>query len=322
MTLTRSRQRSFTNPHPWRGPSYSLSLTSAALSLAGVASAMQTQTPHELPPSLIFVTAGIDHDLGTDLDDAGDVSVTRTRATIGFHRRLDERWVLRGQIGAEHANYGWSSDALFLGSNDPWSEIWKVGAGLQLIRKLDDHWNLEGSVTAVSTAEPDAELDESIDYRLRFSASWRRDENLTLGLDLTASTHLEDSTLVLPFPTVDWRFDEKWRLVSDIGDVIKGPSVGVHRTLSDELDLGLVAVGVYNDARLDDGPVPDGVLRETRVAAGIEANWKPRLGIKVSILGGYDVWGELQVDDADGDEIEKTRLDPAPLLGLSVQFAF
>ncbi len=303
-----------------RVQSGTLLITSAALSFASVASAMQT--PHELPPSLIFVTAGVQHDLGTDLDEAGDVSVTRTRATIGFHRRLDESWVLRGQIGAEHAHYGWSSGALFLDTNDPWSEIWKVGAGLQVIRKLDDHWNIEGSVTAVSTAEPDADLEESLDYRLRFAAAWRRDEDLTLGLQLTASTHLEDSTLVLPFPTVDWRFAEKWRLVTDIGDVIEGPSVGVQRTLSDKFDLGVLAVGVYNDARLDDGPVPDGVLRETRIAAGIEANWKPRLGIEVSLLCGYDVWGELQVDDADGDEIETTRLDPAPLLGLSVQFAF
>lgn len=305
-----------------RASSRIFSFTSAVVGLAGFASAMQVQTAFDIPPSLVFVTAGARHDLGTDLDDAGDVSVTRTRGTIGFHRRLDDKWILRGQVGAEHANYDWSSDALFLGSDDPWSEIWKVGAGLQVIRKLDEHWTVEGSVTATSTAEPDADLEESLDYRLRFAAAWRRDENLTLGLQLTASTHLEDSTLVLPFPTVDWAFAEKWRLVSDIGDVIEGPSVGVHRTLSDQLDLGVLAVGVYNDARLDDGPVPDGILRETRIAAGIEANWKPHLGIEVSFLAGYEVWGEMQVDDEDGDEIDTTKLDPAPVFGLSVQFAF
>lgn len=316
MTLPSARSPYLAAPHRCRSPW----LTGAALSIAGVASA--AQTPHELPPSLVFVSAGAQHDLGTDLDEAGDVSVTRTRATIGFHRRLDEDWVLRGQFGAEHANYGWSSDALFLGTNEPWSEIWKVGAGVQVIRKLDDHWNVQSSVTAISTAEPGAEIEDSIDYRLRIAAAWRRDEDLTLGLELTASTHLEDSTLVLPFPTVDWRFAEKWRLVSDIGDVIEGPSVGVHRTFSDAFDLGLVAVGVYSDARLDDGPAPGGVLRETRIAAGIEANWKPHLGIEVSVLCGYDVWGELVIDDADGAEIERTSLDPAPWLGLSVQIAF
>jgi len=297
-----------------------LSFPSAAFCMAGLASA--AQTPFDIPPSLVFVTAGARHDLGTDLEESGDVSVTRTRATIGFHRRLDDDWVLRGQVGAEHANYDWSSDALFLGTNDPWSEIWKVGAGVQLIRKIDEHWSVEGSFTAASTAETDADLEESIDYRLRFAGAWRRDEDLTLGLQITAATHLEDSTLVLPFPTVDWRFAERWRLVSDIGDVIEGPSVGVHRTFSDQFDLGVLAVGVYNDARLDDGPVPDGVLRETRIAAGIEANWKPRLGIEVSFLAGYEVWGEMQVDDADGDEIETTSVDPAPLFGLSVQIAF
>lgn len=292
----------------------------AVLGIAGVAPAMQS--PFELPPNLIFVTGGVLHDFGTDLDEAGDVSVTRARATIGFHRRLDDDWILRGQIGAEHANYDWSSDALFLGTNDPWSEIWKLGAGVQLIRKIDEQWEVEGSLTAVSAAENGADFDDSLDYRLRFAGVWRRDENLTLGLELTASTHLEDSLLVLPFPRVEWRFAEDWRLVSDIGDVIEGPSAGVHRKLSEQFELGVVAVGVYNDARLADGPAPDGVLRETRVAAGIELSWTPRLGIEVSLLCGYDVWGELQVDDADGDEIETTDLAPAPWGGLAVRVAF
>jgi len=297
-----------------------LILAPACLILAPVAAA--SQQPHDLPPSLVLISAGVQHDLGTGIDGAGDVAVTRTRATIGFHRKLDDRWVLRGQVGAEHAHYDWSSDALFLGTNDPWSEIWKVGAGLQVIRKLDEKWIAHISATALSTAEPGAEIDDSLDYRLRVGAAWRQDDNLTLGLDVTASTHLEDSTLVLPFPVVDWRFAPQWRLVSDIGDVIEGPSVGVHRTFSESFDLGLVAVGVYNDARLDDGRVPDGVLRETRIAAGLEATWKPHLGIQVSLLAGYDVWGEMQVDDADGDEVQRTDLDPAPLFGLSVQVAF
>ncbi len=295
-------------------------LTSTLFGIAGVAPAMQS--PHDLPPSLIFVRGGVQTDFGTDLDEVGDVSVTRTRATLGFHRRIDDEWVLRGQIGAEHAHYAWSSDAQFLGSNDPWSEIWKVGAGVQLIRKLDEHWDVEGSFTAVSSAEPDADFGDSLAYRLRFAGVWRRDENLTLGLELTAATHLEDSLLVLPFPRVEWRFAQDWRLVSDIGDVIEGPSVGVHRELSEQFELGLVAIGVYDDARLADGPVRDGVLRETRIAAGIEARWKPRLGIGLSLLAGYDVWGELQVDDADGHEIETTGLDPAPWLGLAVNVAF
>ncbi len=295
-------------------------LASALLGIAGIAPAMQS--PHELPPSLIFVTGGVLQDFGTDLDEAGDLSVTRTRATIGFHRRLDDDWVLRGQVGAEHAHYDWSSDAQFLGTNDPWSEIWKFGAGVQLIRRIDEHWDIEGSLTAVSTAEPEADFGDSLDYRLRFAGIWRRDENLMLGLELTAATHLEDSILVLPFPRVEWRFAPDWRLVSDIGDVIEGPSVGVHRKLSEEFELGVVAMSVYSDARLADGPAPDGVLRETRVAAGIEASWTPRLGIEVSLLFGYDVWGELEVDDADGDEIETTDLAPAPWLGLGVQVAF
>jgi hypothetical protein len=295
-------------------------LVATCLPLAPAASA--GEQPHDLPPGLVLIDASVQHDLGNGIDGEGDVSVTRTRATIGFHRKLDESWVLRGQVGAEHAHYGWSSDASFLGTNAPWSEIWKVGAGLQVIRKLDDRWTVQTSVTAVSSAERGAEIDESLDYRLRVGAAWRRDEDLTLGLDLTASTHLEDSTLVLPFPVVDWRFAPAWRLVSDIGDVIQGPSVGVHRTFSEGFDLGLVAAGIYSDARLDDDRVADGVLRETRISTGLEATWKPRLGIEVSLLAGFDVWGELQVDDADGDEIEQTDLDPAPLFGLSVQVAF
>jgi hypothetical protein len=300
--------------------SRSARIAAACLPLAPAAIA--GQLPHDLPPSLVLIDAGVQHDLGAGIDGEGDVALTRTRATIGFHRKLDDDWVLRGQVGGEHAHYDWSSDALFLGTSDPWSEIWKVGAGLQVIRRLDEAWIGHVSATAVSAAEPGAEIDDSLDYRLRVGAAWRQDENLTLGLDVTASTHLEDSTLVLPFPVVDWRFAPEWRLVSDIGDVIVGPSVGVHRTFSEGFDLGLVATGVYNDARLDDGRVPDGVLRETRIAAGLEATWRPRPGIEVSLLAGYDVWGEMQVDDADGDEVERTDLDPAPLFGLSVQVAF
>jgi hypothetical protein len=102
------------------------SIRIAAACLPFASAAFAGELPHDLPPSLVLIDAGVTHDLGAGIDGQGDVAVTRTRATIGFHRKLSDDWVLRGQVGGEHAHYDWSSDALFLGASDPWSEIWKV----------------------------------------------------------------------------------------------------------------------------------------------------------------------------------------------------
>lgn len=277
----------------------------------------------DTPKDVRQVSLGWREELAADIEGEGDVAVTRSRAAFGFHHEIDERWVLRGQIGGEHSRFDWSSDSSFLGSSRPWSEIARTGVVAQVIRELDDHWSVVASATLGAAFEPDAELDDSLTVKGYVGGAWKRDDELTLGLNVTVSSRLEDSVRILPFPVVDWRFCDKWRLVSDIGDVVEGPSMSLRRTFSEQFDLGATVFGILNDARLNDtGAAPNGVLRETRVAAGLEALWKPHRAVHISALAGFTVWGDFEVDDERGDAIDTTDLESAPVLGLSAKLYF
>jgi ligand-binding SRPBCC domain-containing protein len=290
---------------------------------ANIAAAQEAEEEDEMPADLRQVSLGWYEEFASGIDGPGDVAVTRARAAIGFHHKIDELWVVRGQVGAENSRYDWSSDSAFLGSNRPWSEVWKTGAVVQVMRELNEKWTVLSSVTVQSSLEPDAEFDESLAVKVRAGFTWKRDEHLTLGLDLTASSQLEDSVRVLPFPIVEWNFADKWSLESDIGDVVDGPSVSLRRAFSEQFELGATAFGYLNDTRLNDtGVAPGGVLRETRVAAGLEALWKPHIAVRISAFAGYNVWGEFQVDDANGDELDTTDLENAPVLALTAKLYF
>jgi hypothetical protein len=81
--------------------------------------------------------------------------------------------------------------------------------------------------------------------------------------------------------------------------------------------------GLLNESRLNDsGVAPDGVLRETRVAVGLEALWKPHRAVQISAIAGFTAWGKFEVDDADGHELDTTDLDAAPVLALSAKLWF
>ncbi|MDZ4771727.1 MAG: DUF6268 family outer membrane beta-barrel protein [Planctomycetota bacterium] len=277
----------------------------------------------DLPRDVRQFSAGWRNELPSDIDGPGDVGVMRARAAIGFHHEIDEHWILRGQIGAENSRYDWSRESAFLGSNRPWGEIWKSGVALQLLYDIDEQWGLVTSATFASGAETDADFEDSLAVKGYVGFTWKRDDRLTLGLDMSVSSQIEDSVRILPFPVIDWRFDDDWRFVTDIGDVVEGPSAALRRTCSENFELGLIAFSTLNDARLNDtGAAPNGVLRETRLGVGLEGVWKPHRAVQISALAGFDVWGEFEVADSNGDEIDTTDLEPAPVFGISARLYF
>ncbi len=297
-----------------------LSLSSLIVFASASVSSVWAQ---EVPRDIRQCSAGWRAELPSGIDGAGEVGVTRARAAIGFHHEIDEHWIVRGQVGAENARYEWSRDSAFLGGNRSWSEVWKSGVALQVLYEIDDQWALVTSATLASGAEADADFEGSLAVKGYVGFTWKRDDKLTLGLDITVSSQLEDSISVLAFPVVDWRFDDDWRFLTDIGDVVEGPSAALRRTCSENFEAGLTVFGTLTDARLNEtGAAPNGVLRETRVGAGVECLWKPHRAVQVGALAGFDLWGEFEVTDSDGDEIDSTDLETAPVFGLSARLYF
>jgi len=123
-----------------------------------------------------------------------------------------------------------------------------------------------------------------------------------------------------------WRVAENVRVSSrDAGRVFAGGGggIGVVYESSEALNLIVGAGFSGRDYRLDeDGPIPDGVLRDDRVFAGVGIEWTPSSNVTALVGVGAVVWSNLETLDSGGSEIGDEDGDPAPVISARVRILF
>jgi hypothetical protein len=88
-----------------------------------------------------------------------------------------------------------------------------------------------------------------------------------------------------------------------------------------EIGLGLL----YNQRRFrldDSGPAPHGVGEDNNLSLRLRLGWDITPQISLALLGGVALGGEVQLDDRNGNRINKQDYDPAPYIGLRLVGGF
>jgi len=303
-----------------------IQVASALAVVVGACSPALAQESDERSASLTLEPFGA-YFFETDLDGAGEYSVGRLGAELSYDIPVWDRSSIGLGVRVERSEYDFSGATGLAGGGDPMGGGTIYSFSAQLTHPLNDEFVFFGGVGVDWAGEDGADFGESALLGGVAAVSWRASEDLTLSFGVTASDRFEDDVRVLPFVGVEWRFADNMRLSSiEAARVLsggQGGGLGVVYESSEELNFvaGLAFSG--REFRLDEtGPLPDGVLRDDRVIAGVGVSWDPGENVSAELGVGAAVWSNIETLDSAGATVGDEDGDPAPFVAARVRILF
>jgi hypothetical protein len=271
----------------------------------------------------LFTRGGYVHQLDTDIDNGGSFSVNRFFIQGGPTYAFEEVTSISLAVGYGFDGYDFSGDT-GLGGRKPWEDIHSLRFSIPLRWKIDEQWTGFVSPTLRFTGEKGADFGDSATGGGFVGFSYRFSDRLTIGPGVGVLTQLEDSTRVIPILIINWKITEALSL---------NTGRGIGATLGPGLTLNWRPTGTWSffvggryerlRFRLDEsGTVSNGIGddRSFPLFGGVEYSFTPL--VRVSILGGVEVGGELRLEDENGRTIIKENHDPAGILGIAFSARF
>jgi hypothetical protein len=252
-------------------------------------------------------------------DSGGEVTVTRAGAAIGASIPAGERGEVQAGFDYEFSSYDFSSDNGFVtGVREPWTDVHRGEVTVRYSRQetLQLAWFAGGSLG--SAGEDGAEFSETLFGSAFGGVRYALSRELVVGVGIAVRTEIEDNPLVVPLPMLHWQISEQWRLSSG-----GRPGLTLSYSPSERLTFSVSGAYEFRDFRLDeDGPIPGGVGRETRVPLVFGVSYAPTRQISFEAGIGYAFAQEYEVLDSEGDRVSREDVDPAALLQLRVAYRF
>jgi hypothetical protein len=271
----------------------------------------------------VFSTGG-EYQFDAGIDRAGDFSVIRASAGLGFSVPVADRLSVAIGTSFGYATYDFDSAAVF-GGGTPWEDIFTGQVSAIANYALDDTWSLFGGGLFGMAGEDGADFGDSTSGGGMIGAGYRHSDRLTFRVGVSVMSQIEDDAVVMPVLLMDWKIDERWRLRLGSLDTASGDLIGggLSYAISERLSVGGRLGWVRSRFRLDDsGYAPDGVGQDDRFKGTVVLNWRITDNVDVSVHGGVVFGGELRVENESGDRLFKEDYDPAALVGARLAWRF
>ncbi|MGH8620264.1 MAG: DUF6268 family outer membrane beta-barrel protein [Burkholderiales bacterium] len=256
------------------------------------------------------------------LDGGGDYSAGTLSVRAGVSRDLAGGHRAGVTLNYEVTDYSFSSPASF-GGAAPWGTVQRYGIATPLIYSVNNDWSVGFSPSADWLRENGADSGDSLSWGAIVSANRRFADGNRIGFGLGVYDRIE-KTLVFPLLLVDWRFNDRWRLVNPLPAGPTGPAgLELDYRFDRDWTLGLGAAWRSVRFRLSDtGPTPGGVGGERGAPVFLRATRSFGDGVALHLYGGVVLAGQLRVEDGSGNILRKVDFDPAPLVGATLSARF
>lgn len=263
------------------------------------------------------------HRFEADFDDGGKLEVDRFFASLGGMRHFSDRWRIGVEIGYGSDDYAFSGDSGF-GALDPWNEIRELRIGLPIRYFANADWTVFAIPSLRFQSESGASLSDGKNGGLLAAAIYRFNENFSIGPGLGVFSEIEDDTSVFPILLLDWRITDRLSLETGGGFAAsRGPGLQLSWKSSPHWRFAFGGRYESNRFRLDDkGPARGGVGQDTAVPLFALAEYSWSQQVKLSVIGGAEVGGNLRLEDRDGIRVSDDDLDTAPFLGVTFRGRF
>lgn len=263
----------------------------------------------------------------TDLDGAGDYSVGRAAVGLAYSVPAWDRSTLRFGLDVERSEYDFSGATGLAPGGDPLGGATAYSFDARLIHPLDGTWTIVGGTGVVFAGEDGAGFSDTAMVNGFGAVAWKASDDLTLTLGVRVQDRLEDDVRVLPVLGVEWEIDDTLSVSSSRAARVLGGAggggVGLVYASGSGPELVIGAGFSSREFRLDEsGPVPDGVLRDDRVVAGIGLAWDPSEAVSASVGVGLAVWSDIETLGSNGATVGDEDGDPAAYITARVRVLF
>ena len=252
----------------------------------------------------------------TDISRGGKFSVDRAYMEPGLAFTINPKMNLGLSLGYGYDGYDFAETTGFGGLN-PWSDIHTLSLSGRLRWAIDDRWTLFAVPTLRSSVENGADLGDGFQGGGLTGLSYRFSDSLSIGPGIGVMTKIEADPNVFPLLLINWKITDTLSLRTGQGlGATRRPGLSLAWKFARgwEFTFG----GRYETFRflLDkDGAVPNGIGEERSIPiyGGLSYAFSPQ--VKLSLLGGINVNGELRAESEDGKQFIKQDYDNTSFLG-------
>lgn len=301
---------------PWLAVIGMLSMPLATLA-ADIDFAMVEPQEHR---TMFRISGGYEHRFETDLDDGGEFEMDSFRVALGTETDLTENLTWDNYLPYDFNSYDFSPKGAYT-----WEDIHTFGLISLLKYSLDRQKHVYAGGVFRLAAEDGADFGDAVGGGGIAGFLYVHSPRLIYGFGLGVLSQLEDDTVVMPFPTLDWRFGEGWKLAAGFSELAASFGLGLElsRQLGEAWNLAGGVLLQGHRFRLDDkGPNPDGVGEVSSVPLYAQLTWSPRPAVQIEAVAGGAMAGEMRVEDKRGRKIGDDDYDPSLMLGLRMLLRF
>ncbi|MEM0983116.1 MAG: hypothetical protein AAGI17_04095 [Planctomycetota bacterium] len=273
------------------------------------------------PPITVLTGASLQFTGDAGLDDTGgSVQVSRVGAEIGFSHRLTDDSDFIFQVVPEFSFYDFEDAEGILpfapSEDEPFDDVYSLT--LRPVYRVNRFkgWSYLVGATLVSAGETSADFEDTLYIGGFGGASYWISDTLRIGFVITGRTLLEEGVQIIAFPTIEWRPNERFSLITGQGGLQAGYHFGNFK-LAAEFGFENREYGLDRD-----GPLPGGSYNEFRFPAGVSLTYAPTQQFVISGRVGAMLLQSIEFNDAGGGEVADQDLESTIFGGLSIQIRF
>lgn len=275
-------------------------------------------------PWVWSIAGGAVHQFSTDFSDAdGDVSITRTFLEGGLGYAWDRNTSLSLSLGVGSSDYDFSSGALIEGRK-PWGRIEEYRLSVPIRFSPMEKMRAIIIPSVRTFAESGASTSDGRTEGFIGGFSWKFSDTLTLGPGMGWFSALGDESIAFPIILVDWQITDALSLNTGRGlAASQGPGLSLNYELNKAWTLGLTAR--YEQTRF---ALEEREGRSAEVGEDVStplllvANYSPWPMTNLSAFVGVELGGSFRLEDGRGEELGKTDLETATVIGFAFQSRF
>jgi hypothetical protein len=282
--------------------------------------------PREKPDTKwsTFIRGGYVYQFDTDLDN-GNGSFTADRFFVqpGIMYAPDHTRSFSLAFGYGYDGYDFKGENSF-GALQPWDDVHSFRLSTPIRFTKGQNWSFFIVPTLRVTGESGADLNDSLTGGGFAGFAYRLNKRLTIGPGIGIISQIEDDASIFPVLIINWKITDTLSLGTGQGlGATLGPGISLNWRMTEQWHFSLGGRYEKLRFRLDDkAETPNGIGQDTSFPVFGGVTYNLNSSARVSIIGGLELAGELQLEDHDGNELEQQDYESAIFLGLSFYFRF
>jgi hypothetical protein len=271
-----------------------------------------------------FIRGGYVYQFDTDIDNSnGSFTADRFFIQPGIRYSPDYTKSFSLAFGYGYDGYDFAGENGF-GAFNPWDDINSFRISTPIRFTKGQNWSFFILPTVRFTGESGADLNDSLTGGGFAGFAYKFNERLTIGPGIGIFTQIEDDASIFPVLIINWKITDTISLETGRGlGATLGPGISLNWRMSEQWHFSLGGRYEKLRFRLDDkAETPNGIGQDTSFPIFGGVTYNINSSGRISLIGGVETAGELQLEDQNGNVLEQQDYESAPFLGFSFYFRF